>query len=570
MIIMIKLNKKSYVMTAAAIATIGLASCSNELNDGALNKPGTVEGVSLVKSPDVVAWSGNQTFGNTLKSGVSAYATRAGSDASFERWQNDRTWTKPHDIIASERDYVLKYLQDHPNGGYKTIDLDTYVIQVVGGGNHSYDGDTPDHNGTSHTIGNATSQMNQCKIDGFFTQYNNGQMNSEDCILIKNVPATNATYHDSNGNLTQENLYSFYYITFPDSEEYGYMAGKTGLYLCYDYATYKDSEKWGVSPDGIYDDWVIKLSMSDGSDMVDPSSGDSETGGDKEEEKPGNDGAEVVNPEEHNHEVEVNYAILDEHKYDSGIADLVTKLSIHVRHATNVDIKIPILNKYLVESDDLYIFKEHYNKPDGEYDGAYGGVSNPLENEKATISYEVKNADGTTVGTVVLHVDFKAGDATLGSDFEEGYIHVWTEGITPAVIDACWDYNKDGINFEIYNYFQTEKAVWNDGDEIASVVPASQLNRGALLEAMNKAVIEFENEPDYYINAFGYEDDWEIEGNPEIKPVNHEHATVKPASGEGYGDEPNYRTHHLNGTPYNDIYVHESVEEADDLHKNNG
>ena len=206
--------------------------------------------------------------GQLAQEGGVGYVTRAGGAPSFERWQEGRTWERPHDIIESERDYVLQYLQEHPNGGYKTLNIDTYIIQVVGGSHHSYDGDTPDNNGHLQTVADATTEMNYCVINGFFTQYNNAhEMNSEDPILIKNVRATKASFHDSYGS-TYENNYAFYLITFPNEEKYGYMAGKTGCYLCYDFETYKSSESWGVSPDGKYDDWVIKLTPSDGSTII--------------------------------------------------------------------------------------------------------------------------------------------------------------------------------------------------------------------------------------------------------------------------------------------------------------
>lgn len=290
---------------------------------------------------------------------------------------------------------------------------------------------------------------------------------------------------------------------------------------------------------------------------LNPDNGENDEAPGKEPEK--NDGNTPDTPfaRYHNREVEVNYAILDDHKYPSGISDLVTKLSIHVRFATDIDIKIPIPNKYLVESDDLYIFQEHYM-------GEYGGNTNTLENQSTELEYPIYNSDKTIAGIVKLHVDFVTPASDDFTESGEGYIHVWTEGIDDNVIAACWDKNKDGVNFEIFNYFQTEKAVWNEDDEFATIVPASDLNREALLKAMNKSQIKFLDEaPDYFINAFGYDYENGIATN-KIHPA---HAVVTPAPSEGY-KEP-YRTTHLNSTPYNDIYVLGSLEQPDNLHSHN-
>ena len=169
-----------------------------------------------------------------------------------------------------------------------------------------------------------------------------------------------------------------------------------------------------------------------------------------------------------------------------------------------------------------------------------------------TVTY---NVAGTSVD---LHVDFIEG----GED--GGYIKVWTNGIDETVISYLMEKNGDGINFEVYNYFQTSKKVWNDGDDYTdgnhSTVEAIQtINRKDLLKAMNRSTISFIDEnPNYYINAFGWNDE---------KDGKHEaHATVTPI------DRTNYpsvvTTTHLNSTPFNYIYTLKGVE-ADHAHKEN-
>lgn len=526
----IRLKSKFFGLTVATIAAAGFASCSNELNDADLgnNQKPSIEGISLVKSPDVVTWSGDQTLGNTFGKNINSYSTRAGVP-TVERYQSDRDWENVPELISeAESNYVLQYLAEHPNQGYDEFDCDTYYIQVVGGSYEEYTTE-PDRNGATQKV-TGSEKMNYLVINGTFTWYNNNRRNSEDIIRISNVPAANCSYTDSNdGNSTRTN-YKFYFITLPNEPQFGDLAGKTQAYLCFDYMTL--SQNGAVKPDGKYNDWVIKLTPADGSVVVVPGSGDTIVGdGDEEDDDSNND--VVLN---HDNEVEVNYAILDSHTaYD--VADLVTKLSIHVRHATDVDIKIPVPAQYVIESDDLYIFREHFM--DGDGNGIYGGFNdeeNPLADQNMVVGYEIAGTE------VKLHVAFEPGDLTLGPEFTQGYIHVWTEGINQAVIDSCRETNKDGINFEIYNYFHVNSE--------------NGLTREALFGYMNGAVIEFlDSNPDYYINAFGWND-----AQDNFHPW---HAEVKPVEKENYSFA--YRTHHLNSTPFNDIYLAEGVT-ADDIH----
>lgn len=552
-----KLNKKIYGFALVGIAGLGLASCSNDLNEPSYNNPSGGDKAAMVHLPDVYAWSGDEILG-VDKYSTRSFDTAPSGERDFERWQSDRSWSRPENIIEAERDYVLAYLQANPNGGYKTLDIYNYVIQVVGGGHHSYTGDTADHNGTWHTIDDATNQMNQAWIDGFFTQYNNGhEMNSEDPILIKNVQATDATYHDSYANLTQSNLYAFYFITFPNEDKYGYIAGKTGLYLCYDYATYKDSEKWGVTADGIYDDWVIKLTPADGSDVVNPDNSQGNPGDNNGDDNPGNgnvgddnnngddSGNDTNTPGDNQYyvkatdEVEVNLSINDVHtdangqKYDN--ADLWTKLSIHVRKATDVKITMPIPAKYLCESDDFAIFEDHIS----------GGVNVDFkEGNVHTTDYTITDSATGRSWTVSLTVTIGANDIT-----------VETSGINgnTALIEYLYAKNGDGINFEVWNYYQTETVDWVDG--VKDGIVSGTLEDEDYVEfrnLLNGSTIEFKyNEPAYYINAFN-----ELDKNAEsgFGTKNANDCTVDIVGSQKNDYENAFEGTHLNGSRFNKIY----------------
>lgn len=474
---------KRYLLIVFCALSFIFSSC---LTEDSFDSTGVINiKEMLVKSPDVIVYSGGTVLGNT-------FTTRATTiTPEFERWQGDRSWKKPHDIIETERDYVIEYLQNNPNGGYKTLDIYEYIIQVVGNGGHIYNGDTADHNGAIHQV-NASNEMNYCEIDGFFTQFNNTRMNSEDCILIKNVQATNATYHDSYGS-TWEDHYAFYFITFPDDSKYGYMAGQTGLYLCYDFETYKESERWGVTSDGIYDDWVIKLSPSDGGSFEEP------TPNNPDQDDPVITDSIVSKK----NEVEVNL-----HGTNKNGEYLESHLSIHVRYATNVEIFIPVSKEYYCGVDDMAIVMKH----EINY-MIHGG---PLRTE-----YKLKGSDLI----VVLNIEY----------LEQG-IRIWTKGITQEVIDWCAkECQGDGITFEVWNYF--DKCV---------------VNLETLKNLLNQATIKFlDDEPDVYVNSFHYTYDYE--GNKR-ETINEDDCTVAIVNKQVNDYKDSETGYWKNNSPYNEIY----------------
>lgn len=274
----------------------------------------------------------------------------------------------------------------------------------------------------------------------------------------------------------------------------------------------------------------------------------------------GNTGEGEKNPVLHNNEVEVNYAINDVHnngeeqKYKT--SDLWTKLSIHVRKGTDVKIRIPLPTKYIVESDDFAIFEKHI-----EGFGVYNGDEElHLANEaKVHRQQYTISKDENTSWIVTLTVTINEGDV------EDGYIEVETDGITEELIEYLFEEYGDGINFEVWNYFQTEYK-----DENGEVL-SKNLDRDKLKGFLDRSTIEFLDEiPAYYINAFGLEDVDE-DGNPEsndynIGDKNHYHAIVKPAEkyDNTYIEKDNL--YHLNGTSYNHIYYFDIENYHDDAH----
>ena len=63
---MMKQINKLAGIALMALLTGAVTSCSNDLNSIDPGKGGNSGALNLVKTPDAVAWSGNQTFGNTF------------------------------------------------------------------------------------------------------------------------------------------------------------------------------------------------------------------------------------------------------------------------------------------------------------------------------------------------------------------------------------------------------------------------------------------------------------------------------------------------------------------------
>lgn len=448
---MFKIKKTILCSLLFSFILIGLNSCKNELSIPENNIKKTY---NLVHDTDFITWIGSETLGNTFGYSTTNYFTRSGEvtyTGTYTKYQSDRKWENtPQDPIPNdEKEYVLNYIKEHPDEGYYECDLVNYYIQNVGGSYDEYELYFNENN-IQKCIG--SEKMNFLKINGIHINDFNAATGGGNWGLCENMPLNDPYYQESYANTEQHNKYKFYYI------EYN---GKMNVYLCFDYATKKyDNGQMNFEGDGVYNDWVIKLTPADGSNVIAPDDNE------KEETYP-----PVTSPL-HNNEVEINLSINDTH-LNYNVEDLVSKLSIHVRKATDVQVFIPISPQYYCQTDDLYIFNTH------EF-FVYG------ENNIQTVSY---NVNGNTV--------------QLNVEFSEKGITITTNGINQNVIDYCFNTYGDGINFEIYNYF-----CYNEQDENGKWVRVENeegnISKETLQEWLNKSTVTFIDEaPNYYINAFG-------------------------------------------------------------------
>lgn len=263
----------------------------------------------------------------------------------------------------------------------------------------------------------------------------------------------------------------------------------------------------------------------------------------------------------HNDEVEVNYSINDVHtdkngqKYEN--ADLWTKLSIHVRKGTDVKIHVPLPGKYFCESDDFAILQSHY---EGIYTGTEGANEVPGKWNEGKTLY-------THSMTYHIRGDKKEWDVILTVTINNEGMDIETSGIDQDLIDYLFEVNGDGINFELWNYYQTQTVSWIDdeGNELEKSVVNSTLTQDeydAFQGYLDQATIEFlDADPSYYINAYGYE--WS--NGKYTTDIRHRDCRVTPLSPTHDNDFDRFSKYcyHLNGTPWNIIWVNKKVDHED-------
>ena len=214
-------------------------------------------------------------------------------------------------------------------------------------------------------------------------------------------------------------------------------------------------------------------------------------------------------------EVEINLSLNDSHDQYAK-EDLVSKLSIHVRYAGDVEVFIPVPKGYYCDADDFAIRGEN---------------NTYLEPQPESISYY--EIAGKTV--------------TLTVAFEEGGIRVTTDGIDQDVLDYCYEHYGDGVNFEIYNYY----GLYEETEDGYVRAENGNIAREVILGYLNQATVEFLDNPypDYYINAFHANAEGEGDHDCSVSIIGSQ-SDQYPNKAEG---------EHLNGSEWNQIYSQDGV-----------
>jgi len=366
-------------------------------------------------------------------------------------------------VSQAEYDYVMAYLAAHPDEGGLTCNLTTYFIQNVGGSFFEYKCSQfptlKDHNGASHDV-IGSDHMDFVAFSKHRNDYNAVGGPRALCV---NIPIEDPTYHDSWGDVdnTKHNAYRFYTIDYN---------GEKNLYLCYDYQTKKNSGEY-LPGDKVFNDWVIKLI---------PAEGDNGGGGEEIEEHI----TDIVPADE----VEINFSVNDEKEVDDYIA---TKLSIHVRALTDVEVYIPVAKDYYCDVDDMAIVYSHQLDPNYQYSNP--GKDATYEGGSFTYIYTVTGEYEKDGETKTANEEIK-----VKVQYEEGGIRVTTEGISQAALDYLQYTYQDGITFEVWNYFNSEIV---NKENPTETIPVT---REDLKPMFDQSTVTFTatDKPSQYVNAF--------------------------------------------------------------------
>lgn len=279
---------------------------------------------------------------------------------------------------------------------------DFYIVNVHSSKDHDAKGDHSNVAGDMHDLG----------INGEYIK----EFNTNTCVSADLIRTTEGlqqvTYDDSFGEKKQNYTVDDWKLYFiPD---YGYYVGM-------DYHSAKEQ----TTGDGDFADWVIKLVPA-------------------VEEK--------VEVTETNGNVEVNLSVNDEHETGDYIA---TKLSIHIRSLSNVEVFIPVDKAYYCVADDMDVSLSHKDE-------------NVIYNTDP--QYIETQIGGSTVKFVV--------------EYEDEGIRISTRGVTKDVINYCAEEYADGVTFEVWNYFKN-------------------ITRQNLKPMLDKATVSFTDAaPVVYVNAF--------------------------------------------------------------------
>jgi len=464
------MKKKKIILLLAIPVTIGmgfmLTACSDTYSrddDGPTNQAD----FNLTQSSDFIYYSSTTLIGSTM-------GTRA-NDASGNIWY--QTWQRPVNITDEERAKVAEEFGKVREGAKNSVSVtwkNIWVQQV-------YKGQAAYTDGFNIDIGPGSDDMDMLSVfnnlkteviswwpyeektteyEGqyeFIWNFNNGNNTityTDDAthqeyygtMLVKNV-----------GTDGREEQFA-YYNKLDNKYHYEYIVLKIdgSYYIGFDfYAHGTDvnpySKNQDVERDWVFDDWIVKVSPAQ------PINGEQEDP-DLHEATEG-----PANPEDpglRKGEVEVNLsmnAVRDENDY------IFTKLSLHIRDTTDLEVFIPITPEYYCEADDMDIVLSHQQGIE---------IHSPQPDR---IEYEIN-------GYMVV--------ATVS--YEASGIRIKTEGIVPEVLKFLRDSYADGLTIQIWNYYNTY---------------ALERGRAELKKILDRSTITFKTKPENYVNAI-------VEGNP--------------------------------------------------------
>lgn len=486
--------KKIFTFSLAALGIMvgGLLSSCSQDDMPQINDSGSV----LVKAPKIVAYSGDTYFGNDTRSGEDAVIKPkpvTGDEMKAIREKFNAIDNHFIDNYSGEIEGVHLYNGFYDfNTQWLKDGEDFYVVNIVNGESNSLANKDLRiwHQDLAYDLSENTYNSGKFTtlpyVDQFlnYEQYN-PQIHIEDVILDLSfndyntfVFATNPLYVPDRNNYNKyDNHPPFRYVTIDGMErdehwEYAYIA----LYWqeCQEGqpnspGSQKGDNKW---------DRVIRIAKripcnecnhpehEEGScdicadlNLKNSCNPNYDRDADENENTP-----DLEIGDRHDNEVEVNL-----HGVERKSGDLDSHLSIHLRHAGDVEIFIPVPRQYTVDKDDLLIAMKHE------------------ENHMIhSASYTLKDSENSPYGELTVSITVS---------YEEDGIYITTHGVTEDVIAWCNEKWNDGITFEVWNYY-------NEPEKVEEL-PNGPIRLEDLQYLLNKATIRFvgDSYPEYYINA---------------------------------------------------------------------
>ena len=379
-------------MLSLTALSLGMVSCSSE----------DIETTGNILTENAQKYGTHSSEVNLYFGGNKIVGTR-GCDVNGNMWGAEM----PEYPTEEEKAGILDYVRKNPGASVEWPGYTCYFVQHVTSAQNKYS--YTDRNGAQHNDIDGSEHLNLLQIkdnNGNYTHVNNFNSGKCDNDATHNAALMTdgfqgARAHDSYGNTDVDNWRLYYW--------------NDNYYLGIDYKMVKDDGK--IDPDGIYDDWIMKIIPGKSETPVVPSNPDSNP---------------TPKPEPTVREGEVEFDIhQQEHKDWNEI-----KTSIHVRDTAAVHVFLPIPMESQAVADD--------------FDIRTGNVYQYVESFEAKFEFAGKEfsfpveINHTATGIDIL-IDCTTAEAKEALKLARG------------VFD-------DGITFEIHSYVNPDVAteqIWN-------------------------------------------------------------------------------------------------------------
>lgn len=477
----------SGLLASAALCCI-FTGCSDKDDNGLSSQEKMQVTMNPAQDADFKVYSGGVVIGSTFVKGTK------GTNMNGNMWY--QTYERPTNVTDAERAKAIEEFSKKREGAKNDVQVTwtNFWVQQV------YKGETTYIDGNNQGIGAGSNKMNHLLVfnnlkeeviswwpyevkysfwDGAYEHINNFNSGNNTTVFTDDE-----THEQYIGTTLMVNMHSdgrdeqFGYHNSQDSKDhYEYIILKIdgAYYVGFDfYATHPEGQEanknMDVERDWVFNDWIVKISPAQlkGAAPVNPDL----DGGEAEPAEPG----EETPAADSKGEVEVNLSINAEKEKDDYIA---TKLSIHVRDTTDVEVFLPVSAAYYCEADDMNIVLSHAEN---------------VEMHGAQATEMTYNVNGNEIRLTVA--------------YELDGIRVKTSGINAAALKFLREVFADGLTFEVWNYYP------------------ETVTRAMLKPLLDQSSVSFTDDPARYVNAFG-----KVGG--EKNPLD---CSVKPAAAWGSGE----------------------------------